>query len=91
MPLMLIELVSAIALALVAENAASQMAAIVGLVLLGVVWVSTFALQVPVHRSLLASPERRQILRLVNGNWLRTVAWSLRTLLLIGVLAEGLR
>jgi len=47
-------------------------------VLLAVVWVSTFALQVPCHTRLSQAPDRAVMARLVAGNWLRTAAWTLR-------------
>lgn len=48
------------------------------LVLLVAIWVSTAALQMPIHRALLDGFDERLIRRLVRSNWLRTVAWSLR-------------
>lgn len=51
--------------------------------LLGVVWISTWLGQVPQHNRLLGGflpPVHR---KLVAGNWIRTVAWSLRSLLLL--------
>lgn len=53
--------------------------------LLGVVWVSTFTLQVPAHRALLqgwSGPVHR---RLVLTNWIRTAAWTLRAGILAGI------
>lgn len=51
--------------------------------LLGVIWLSTWLGQVPQHDRLLsgflAEPHRK----LVSGNWIRTFAWSVRSLLLI--------
>lgn len=51
--------------------------------LLGVIWLSTWLGQVPQHDRLLsgflAEPHRK----LVFGNWIRTFAWSVRSLLLI--------
>ena len=53
--------------------------------LLGVVWLSTFGLQVPLHRSLLGGWNDTAHRRLVLTNWIRTAAWTLRSLLLAGI------
>jgi hypothetical protein len=52
--------------------------------LVAVAWVATFALAVPAHDTLQASGlDRMVIARLVTGNWVRTVAWTLVFLLLL--------
>jgi hypothetical protein len=49
-----------------------------------VAWIATFALAVPAHERLRASgPDREVVGRLVAGNWIRTVAWTLAFLLLL--------
>lgn len=53
--------------------------------LLGVVWLSTFGLQVPLHRALLGGWNDTAHRRLVLTNWIRTAAWTLRSLLLAGI------
>ena len=55
--------------------------------LLVLVWASTFALQIPLHRRLAQGWDRPVIERLVATNWVRTVAWSLRGLLFLGLIA----
>jgi len=44
-----------------------------------VVWLSTFLLQVPIHNRLKAGKEDKRIQRLVATNWIRTAAWSFKT------------
>lgn len=51
-------------------------------VLLGVIWASTFLLQVPLHRALLQGWNAGAHRRLVATNWIRTVAWTGRAGLL---------
>ncbi|MFM7845856.1 MAG: hypothetical protein ACKPEY_16725 [Planctomycetota bacterium] len=46
--------------------------------LLVVVWISTAAVQVPLHGKLLAGYDETTIQKLVLTNWVRTIAWSLR-------------
>lgn len=50
--------------------------------LLGLVWVSTWLLQVPAHRTLSTGLDPASIRRLVVSNWIRTTAWSVRAALL---------
>ncbi len=47
-------------------------------VLLGLVWVSTFALQVPCHDLLSMGWDDDVHRRLVSTNWIRTIGWTLR-------------
>ena len=47
-------------------------------VMVAVAWIATFALAVPAHEKLQASGlDRAVVARLVAGNWIRTVAWTL--------------
>jgi hypothetical protein len=50
--------------------------------LLGVIWASTFLLQVPLHRTLLQGWNDKAHRQLVATNWIRTVAWTGRAMLL---------
>jgi len=48
----------------------------VGLGLLVVVWASTFTIQVPLHARLSTGFDENVWRRLVNTNWVRTIAWT---------------
>ncbi len=61
-----------------------------GVALLGVVWGSTFGLQVPRHEELAGGFDPRAHRRLVRGNWVRTAAWSARGALVALVAARAL-
>jgi hypothetical protein len=78
-PLMLVEIFT-FALLLI-EGIRSNAFLISGL-LLGVIWASTFLIQVPLHRRLLGGWSARQHQRLVTTNWIRTAAWTGRGFLL---------
>lgn len=54
-----------------------------GAALLALVWISTFALQVPRHRRLSAAFDPRVHRGLVATNWIRTAAWTARAGLLV--------
>jgi hypothetical protein len=56
-------------------------AAVISAALVLVVWLSTFLLQVPIHNRLKYGKDRILIRRLVATNWIRTVGWSLKTLI----------
>ena len=54
-----------------------------GLLLVAAIWLSTFLIQVPLHNRLAQGFDAATIRQLVAGNWIRTVCWSLRTILLL--------
>jgi hypothetical protein len=76
-PLMLGELGSGIWLAINRSTTLGWL----GLALLAVVWLSTFLLQVPRHRILTRGFQEQAHRGLVATNWVRTVAWTLRGVL----------
>jgi hypothetical protein len=49
-----------------------------GLILVAVIWASTFFLQVPLHEKLANGFDAETHLALVNTNWIRTIAWTIR-------------
>ena len=53
-------------------------ASVIGLFLLGCIWLSTFAVQVPIHNRLAEGVNIDLIAKLVRTNWIRTAAWTLR-------------
>jgi len=97
-PAMLLEALAAAALVVAAQMHPSEgilatprgvWMAWAGAGLLVVVWLSTFALQVPEHERLSRGPfDAAAHRRLVGTNWIRTAAWTARGLLGV-VLAAG--
>ncbi|HLO41720.1 MAG TPA: hypothetical protein VK176_11915 [Phycisphaerales bacterium] len=81
-PLMLLEAGAAVVLVIgwwavpAGTLAKPSSAAWTGLTLLVVAWVSTFAVQVPLHTALGSCYDRRALRLLVRTNWIRTIAWS---------------
>ena len=55
---------------------------VAGYILVLIIWLSTFLLQVPAHGLLSKGYSPEIIDYLVKTNWIRTIAWSLRTFLL---------
>ena len=53
------------------------------LIILIAIWLSTFSLQVPAHEKLILKNDDQQIQKLVKTNWIRTILWSLKLLVLL--------
>lgn len=85
-PAMIAEGALAVALVLWAPTAAAQGLAVIGAGLAGVIWWSTFFIQVPLHNRLQQGKNTDTILRLIATNWIRTAAWSLRGGTALGML-----
>ena len=61
-----------------------------GITLLAVVWISTAALQVPLHEILSRRFDAGAHRALVATNWVRTAGWTLRALVAVALLAPAL-
>jgi len=88
-PPMLIEAASALGLVFLARGSPVSWAVWVGLALVALIWLSTAAIQVPCHSRLEAgfnSPIHR---KLVRSNWIRTLAWTLRSCLALFLIWRG--
>jgi uncharacterized membrane protein len=81
-PLMAVEGVTALWLLVDRPDSMSAAAAWVAAALLGVALASTVTVQVPLHRVLAADHDPRVARRLIVSNWVRTVAWSGRGVVL---------
>ena len=77
-PPMLLELATGVALLWRRPEEVSSVEVTVGLALLGVIWLSTYLLQIPRHRVLGKGFDVTAHRELVLTNGLRTAAWSLR-------------
>lgn len=84
-PLMLAELLCSIAIAF-GPLAVEGPIPLLGLGCLALIWLSTAFLQVPMHRVLERGYDPRAHGRLVRTNWVRTVLWSVRTVLAAALL-----
>lgn len=80
-PPMLMELICALWLVVAPPAGVAPWLAYTGLALVTALWLSTAFLQVPRHRELESGFNDASHRRLVQSNWLRTVAWSLRGVL----------
>ena len=83
---MIIELISSILLIVFAPKNVSITIPIIGIILLFIIWVSTAFLQIPQHNALSKAYELEALNLLVQTNWIRTLAWSMRGFLLLYML-----
>jgi uncharacterized membrane protein len=90
-PAMLAELVTGAWLVMARPDALPQRWAVAGLALVLVIWLSTAVLQVPLHGQLAQGYDARAHAWLVGSNWIRTVAWTARSVMLLVVLGRALR
>jgi hypothetical protein len=86
-PVMLVELGSGVGLLLALNQFNEPSYFIFSMWLLAGIWTSTFCIQVPFHRKLDLGKNTRAIKWLVITNWIRTILWTVRVVLL--VLAEN--
>jgi hypothetical protein len=63
----------------------------VGAALVLLIWLSTFFVQVPLHNRLSAGYDPAAAAQLVATNWVRTVAWTARAILMLLATARVLR
>ncbi len=87
-PLMLVELLASAAWCF---DDPRRVTAFIGLALLAIIWASTAFLQVPLHNQLASGLSASLIDRLVRTNWVRTVAWSARSVLVVTWLLAALQ
>lgn len=59
---------------------ADHSAAYVATLAIFIIWLSTFIIQVPIHKHLQHGKNDALIRQLVLTNWIRTAAWSLKTI-----------
>ncbi|MFL5330342.1 MAG: hypothetical protein ACJ8C4_15685 [Gemmataceae bacterium] len=83
---MLIEMITAIILAIAPPAPGVIAASWAGLGLIVLIWLSTAALQIPNHTRLSTGFDARTHRSLVRGNWIRSIGWSVRTALMLTVL-----
>jgi hypothetical protein len=88
LPLMLLELVSSLGLMSSPISAAARFRNGIGLGLLALIWGVTFLISVPHHLQLSERFSIEALNGLVQSNWIRTVAWSVRACLSLWLLWE---
>ena len=89
-PAMLIELVTGVWLVAMRSPLLPRGWAITGLLLLLAIWACTALISVPLHGQLARGYDARAHAALVDTNWIRTLAWTARSGLVLVALARAL-
>ena len=84
--IMIIELISSVLLIIFPLKNVSLTIPIIGVILVFIIWASTAFLQIPQHNALANAYELKAHNLLVQTNWIRTIAWSMRGFLLLYML-----
>jgi hypothetical protein len=88
-PIMLIELFTS--LGLFYQNGSSYNHIFtINLILVILIWISTFLIQVPMHNTLSSAKNARVLNNLILSNWIRTILWTARSLLMVLYLSVNL-
>lgn len=81
-PLMLAEATCAVALLYLPPSQVAYTTLLIWCGLELIIWAATAFLSVPCHHQLQTAYDHRVAERLIQTNWVRTVAWSVKTLVL---------
>ena len=57
------------------------------IILVLLIWLSTFLIQVPLHNALSKEKNTEKLSKLIFSNWIRTILWTSRSILMILFLA----
>ena len=87
MPLMAIELITSIILLIQSFENDTSLIFKINFMIVVLIWFSTFFMQVPLHQKLSKGKNDVLIDKLVFTNWFRTVLWTLRSILMLFLLA----
>lgn len=85
MPVMLTELATAIYLAIFGLTGVDIKLFRLGLGVLLIIWLSTLFWQAPIHSRLTEKSDEKLIKGLVLSNWLRTILWTCRGILVLWI------
>jgi hypothetical protein len=89
-PLMLVEMATAVVLLFPCAGELPRPLALANFILLALSWFATAVFSVPCHRRLVdRAYDPDTVDRLVHTNWIRTVLWTIRSILLLGALGAA--
>lgn len=89
LPLMLVELLTGVYLMTTNLFLIYFIPMVVSIFALVIIWSITFFKSIPEHQILAEGKNDESIERLIQTNWGRTLSWTLRSLLLFGVLIQN--
>ena len=82
MPLMLAELIIGF---LQAYRSGFTSIEVIALIMIVGVWLSTFLIQIPLHNQMSIQNNSILVTKLVNTNWIRTLLWTGKAILITSV------
>ncbi len=82
-PIMFLELISAILLISLAKDPLLTKLSSINLIFLAINWLSTFIIQNTEHQKLIIRFSYKSLHRLISTNWIRTLFWSSRGIILL--------
>lgn len=86
LPVMLVELVTGLLMVVLAAGSPYRIVQFLcwlNLSVLLTIWLSTFLISVPCHNKLAEKQDEKVIQRLVKTNWVRTILWCVKSILMI--------
>lgn len=90
-PLMLLEMATALLLMFVRPPTISGWQAGLGLLLVLLIWLATFLFSITLHYALHPEFNAQIHHKLIATNWIRTIAWSLRGVLMLYLTARAIK
>ena len=80
---MIVELVTSGIIIFQIPDGIPNWTAIVGIILLGVIWISTLLFQITYHNKLSSKFDENVLMMLIKTNWIRTICWSIRGIIVL--------
>ncbi|TSC70369.1 MAG: putative signal peptide protein [Parcubacteria group bacterium Gr01-1014_46] len=59
----------------------------IAFILIVIIWLATWFIQYPIHKKLEQGFDKRLYRKLVSSNWIRTISWTIRSLILTYILS----
>lgn len=87
---MLVEAITALIVLIRLPDGVPMWAAWAGIALVAVCWITTFLRSVPAHERLTVAYDPAALDELLRTNWIRTVAWTARGVLVLWMLVVAL-
>ena len=88
---MIVELVTSVILLFQNPCVTRNWLSIFGIILLGIIWFSTIYFQIPFHNTLSTKFNENTLIMLINTNWIRTICWSIRGVIVLLILDKLLK
>ena len=88
---MIVELVTSVILLFQHTCGTRNWLSIFGIILLGIIWFSTIYFQIPFHNTLSSKFNENTLIMLINTNWIRTICWSIRGIIVLLMLDQLLK